>query len=636
MSMQKTSVQTPDNERDRFANRIDFYFAAVGSAVGFGNVWRFPALAYKYGGGAFFIPYIMALLIVGIPMLFLEIILGQFYQTGDIGVFSSFHRRLSGVGVTSIACGYILITYYSILIVWVINAFFASFSSSAPWKQDDVNTESATGYFFDTIVGMSTLDPDDQSPTRLVWTNVGYSALVWFIVWACTAFGLKLTGRITYFTMGFPILLLFIFLIKGATLEGAGLGVKEYIGRWDMSVLSNEPDIWSTAVSQIFFSLSVTFGVMTAYSSHMPRDSPALANTCIVAVCNSLFSFIAGFAVFAAIGHQAHLLDIPVVEMDNLGGFGLVFGTWPVVFSSFPGGDHWVRLLFLNLFLLGIDSAFSLLEGVVTCLMDSSLFVNTPKWAVSACVCIPGFLLSFIYATDAGLTFLDTIDYYLNFMLLIVGFFESFGLGWIYGIENQIEKFGLIPVLSHLVANFGAILFACGLWFGLEKNAIWVGFVAGVWFYISGMFITAYLLSKSPGGSGNMYDLVMGNMLDFKAKIEPVVGYVPYIWCILIKQIVPHILFILFFNLATSKNDEGKSVFGHYGSYDTKPYQVLGMLTFFFTVFLFFIGVVYPPIYDKLQPRNGIYKETGDDSFNENKDKSKEVGKGDEGNTGIA
>ena len=162
--------------------------------------YRFPALAYKYGGGAFFIPYIMALLIIGIPMLFLEIILGQFYQTGDIGVFSSFHRRLSGVGVTSIACGYILITYYSILIVWVINAFFASFSSSAPWKQDDVNTENATAYFFDTIVGMSTLDPDDQSPTRLVWTNVGYSALVWFIVWACTAFGMFFIFCCIYFT----------------------------------------------------------------------------------------------------------------------------------------------------------------------------------------------------------------------------------------------------------------------------------------------------------------------------------------------------------------------------------------------------------------------------------------------------
>lgn len=604
------------DDRDRFANRIDFYFAAVGSAVGFGNVWRFPALAYQYGGGAFFIPYIMALVLIGIPMMFLEIALGQFYQTGDIGSFTSFHKRLSGVGVSSISCAFILVTYYSVLITWVINAFFDSWSDSAPWNDENVNAEDATGYFFAEVVGMSTLK--DEAPydaTRMVGANVGYSALIWFIVWACIAFGIKLTGRITYFTMGFPIILLFIFLGKGASLEGAGDGIKEYIGRWDTSVLSDSPAVWSQAVSQIFFSLSVTFGVMTAYASHLPRNEPAFFNSCVVAIANCTFSFVAGFAVFSAIGHLAYLDGTSVGDKD-FGGFGLVFGTWPVVFSTFSGGEHWVRLLFLNLVLLGIDSAFSLLEGVVTCLKDTTLCKDTAKWKISAAVCVPGFLLSLIYCSDAGLFWLDTIDYYINFMLIIVGLFESFGLGWIYGIEEQLEKYGPLAVFVHMFANFGAVFAACGIWFGVKNdNNIWGGFLMLILFYAAGMIATSFLIPKDSKDT-TLFGLVFDNMLDFKAKVEPVIGTCPYVWCFLIKQIVPHVLVVILINLCTSKTDTGESVFGNYSGYPTTPYQVLGVLTFCFTVFLFVIGAIYPPVYDILQPHAGV--------FDEEKEKEKE------------
>lgn len=599
--------------RDKFGSRVDFYFAAVGSAVGFGNIWRFPSLAFKYGGGAFFIPYIMALFIIGIPMLFLEIVLGQFYQTGDIGVFTSFHKRLSGVGVSSIVCGYILITYYSVLIVWCINAFLDSGSSKAPWNgsvsdyhwdlEKENATDVATDYFFDKVIGMESLD-DSKTPTRLVGANVGYSFLVWVIVWACTAFGLKLTGRITYFTMGFPILLLFIFLFKGISLEGSGDGIVEYIGRWDLKILTDQPACWSEAVSQIFFSLSVTFGVMTAYASHLPRNEPAFFNSCVVAVSNCMFSFIAGFAVYAAVGHLGYLTGLPV-HLVNESGFGLVFGLWPLVFSTFNGGAHWVRLLFLNLILLGIDSAFSLLEGVVTCLMDTTLFKDTPKWLVSGVICVIGFLLSFIYCTDAGLFFLDVIDYYLNFMLIIVGFFESFGVGWIYGIEAQIEKFGLIAVFSHMVANFGAIIFGCAIWYGVKGNSVGWGFLAFGVTWIVGMLVTNFVFLKN----GSYYELAFGNMLEFKEKLEPVVGTVPILWCFLIKQIVPHVLLILFVNLATSTTDKGKSTFGHYGDYEPAPYQVLGILTFSFMIFLFLLGLVFPSAYDILQPHSGIHED---------------------------
>ena len=127
--------------------------------------------------------------------------------------------------------------------------------------------------------------------------------------------------------MGLPIILLLLFLIRGATLEGSSDGIRAYIGEWDLTVLSERGEVWSEAVTQIFFSLSVTFGVMTAYGSHMKRDEPAFTNTMVVALANSMFSFIAGFAVFSAIGHKAFIEGKDISELNNLASFGLVFGT---------------------------------------------------------------------------------------------------------------------------------------------------------------------------------------------------------------------------------------------------------------------------------------------------------------------
>jgi solute carrier family 6 GABA transporter-like protein 1 len=200
---------------------------------------------------------LLALFVIGIPLLILEISLGQYYQTGDVGVFGSFHRRWRGVGLSSVACAYMVVTYYSVLIAWVIHAFFDSFGDEAPWAKEDVTGAAAITYFLEEIIGTKTVK-DDGLPTRMIGPNVGYSFLTWFLIWGCLAGGTKWTGRITYFTMGFPIVLLFVFLGRAVSLDGSEDGIKEYIGIWDMSVLTERPDCWSTAVSQIFFSIGVT------------------------------------------------------------------------------------------------------------------------------------------------------------------------------------------------------------------------------------------------------------------------------------------------------------------------------------------------------------------------------------------
>lgn len=236
-----------------------------------------------------------------------------------------------------------------------------------------------------------------------------------------------------------------------------------------MKVLTEQPDCWSTAVSQIFFSIGVTFGIMTAFGSYNERNEPAVRHSFVVALSNSMFSFISGFAVFAALGHLSYLEGIPVRELP-FAGFSLVFGTWPVVFGTLPGGEHWVRLLFFDLFLLGIDSGFGLLEGSLTAAQDTVYLSKFKKWQLAGIMSIIGWLFSIIYCTDSGLTFLDVVDFYINFVMLLVGFFEAFAAGWIFGLEEQIKAVGMPAVASYFAANFISVLVACIVWFATDND----------------------------------------------------------------------------------------------------------------------------------------------------------------------
>ncbi|KAK1743907.1 sodium/chloride-dependent transporter family protein [Skeletonema marinoi] len=370
--------------------------AAVGFAVGFGNVWRFPSLAYEYGGGAFFIPYIWR-------------------------------------------CSLLASLYFRNAAIW----------------EDSTGSE-AYAYFLEEIIGEKTLGADFL-PTRMVWANVGYIAVTWFVVWLCLAWGIEATGKVTYFTMGLPAILIFVFLGRAVSLPGASVGINAYIGEWDMSVLVNQPECWSRAVSQIFFSVGVTFGVLTAFGSYCPRDGPAFQNSIIISVCNSLFSFIAGFAVFAGLGYLAYEEG---VELDQVAvsGPSLLFGAYPVVLATLPGGIHWVRLLFFTLFLLGIDSAFALTDAVVTVTADSVPGANLSRKQIVSGWCVLGFLTGLLYATDAGFRFLDVFDFYINFLVA-----------------------------------------ASGVWFGIpaDGNALLGGFVTLFVFYLTGMAVTLFLLKKT-------------------------------------------------------------------------------------------------------------------------------------------
>lgn len=402
-SLRNTLVRFGEVENSELANRgrfpslFSFYLTAVGAAVGFGNVWRFPALAKDYGGGAFFVPYVLALMLLGVPLLTLEVAIGQYYQTGNAGSFASFHKFGRGIGLASVFCNFFLITYYTVLLGWVVRSFCDSFTESGEiWTEQETTGEEAIEYFQQDIVGMSTLG-ENLLPTRLVGENVACSLFAWCVVAASIGFGIKNTGYITYITMGLPVLFLMIFLVNSVSLEGSAQGIIEYIGRWNMSVLRERPDVWSTAATQVFFSLSLNLGAMTNYASHCPRGEAAFHNSIVVSVCNAMFSFVSGFAVFAALGHLAYLQGVNVNDLP-FSGFSLVFGTWPLVFGKLKNGIHWVRLLFVDLFLLAIDSVF-VFDSPITTILDSALNKGSfNKTSMTFLLCAGAFLMGLIFS----------------------------------------------------------------------------------------------------------------------------------------------------------------------------------------------------------------------------------------------
>ena len=191
--------------------------------------------------------------------------------------------------------------------------------------------------------------------------------------------------------------------------------------------------------------------------------------------------------------------------------------------------------------------------------------------------------------------------------MIIIGFMETFAAGWVYGLPKTIKNVGQGAVISYMIANFGSVVVACGIWYGVPpaRGGIWGGFVALVTIYLISCTIALFFLKRkmeeNPDKwtwSSIIWELSFKNIFDLKNRIEPSIKYIPSLWCILIKQFLPQVLIIIFVNLAQSKTSSGAPMFGGYGGYSTKPYQILGVLTFVFAASLFVVGMLFPIVYE--------------------------------------
>jgi NSS family neurotransmitter:Na+ symporter len=405
--------------RDRWASRTAFLLASFGSAIGLGNLWRFPMIAYDHGGGAFLVPYIVALLTAGIPLMMLEFAVGQWFQKSTPGSFRAIGRKWEFVGWWALGVGTVICAYYAVIMAWAWD--YLVYSLTEPWKGDPQG-------FFDRFLGL-TSGPGALGGLR--WPAVVGLALTWASMYWIIKKGVMRVGKVVMFTVPIPVILTLILAIRGFTLPGAVEGLKYYLTP-DFSALL-DGKAWLAAYAQVFFSLSLGFGIMTAYASYRPKNADIANNAFMTSLADTGYAYLAGFAVFATLGYLATSQGVPVADVAR-GGPSLAFVVYPTAISLMPAAPLIGVLFFLTLLTLGIDSAFSIVEAAVAGLRD--------KWKVSqerttAWFCLFGFASGLIFTTGAGLYWLDIVDQWMNnYGLVIVGLAECVMIGWFYGTKK--------------------------------------------------------------------------------------------------------------------------------------------------------------------------------------------------------
>ena len=413
-----------EKTRERWSSRSSFLFAVIGSAIGLGNVWRFPYITYENGGGAFLIPYLIALITAGIPLMILEYYVGHFTQSAPPIAFKKIWHRAEWAGWFAILLIFILSTYYCTIMGWSVNYLFHSFSLG--WGN---TAESVKSFFNNNILQLSE-SPSVFGGIRL--PIVGGLALVWLFIYLSLFKGVETLGKIVYFTVIIPWLIILVMVVRGLTLPGAIEGIKFYLTP-DFSALL-KPKVWLAAYGQIFFTLSLAMGTLIVYASYLHEKSDITVNAFLTSIANCLTSFIAGFAVFSTLGYLAGTLGVSVKDVTT-SGIGLAFVTYPMAISLLPvAARFFAALFFLLLLTLGIDSAFSMTEPVVESIVDKW---GARKKYVLPVICILGFLVGLPFTTRAGLYWIDIADHFItNYGITMVGFLECIVIGYVLGAKK--------------------------------------------------------------------------------------------------------------------------------------------------------------------------------------------------------
>jgi len=410
-------------KRETWGSRSNFIFAAVGSAVGLGNAWRFAGQVYQNGGGAFLLPYIIAILAIGIPVLMMELAIGKKYRLGAPSAFAAMNKKFEWIGWAGVIIAFVVAAYYSVLVAWVVNYIFASFTMA--WGGDPA------GFFNNTVLNSS------GSPGTLGGFSIPVLIgliITWVVVILSMRKGVEKMAKLVKWIVIIPVILLVIMCIQAVNMPGAAEGIRYYITP-DWSALGNA-DVWRAAFGQVAYSMSILFALMVTYGSFLDKKSDIPKDSLVIGLSDMGISLLAGFVVFSTLGYLSFQSGIPIADM-NYQGVMLAFVTYPQALSVFPGG-HVVGVVFslmffFMLFALAIDSLFSIVQAVSTAVSDK--FSIRPRKALYG-TCIACFILALLFATKAGLYWLDIVDHFVNEgNLLFMGIFEAIAVGWMVGAE---------------------------------------------------------------------------------------------------------------------------------------------------------------------------------------------------------
>lgn len=449
-------------ERGYWGSKAEFLLAVAGNVVGLGNVWRFPYLCYKYGGGAFLIPYLVFVVTCGVPLFLLETAMGQYTREGAITCWHRLCPLAVGIGYA----GQLILLYscicYIIILAWALFYLLFSFSSQLPWASCDntwntddcvnlgaknltlnhtaqMNSTSAATEFWERRV--LSLSGGIEQMGKINWEILLCLIAMLIICYFCIWKGVKSTGKVVYFTATFPYVMLLVLLIRGLTLPGALQGIKFYLYP-DLSRLY-DPQVWMEAGAQIFFSYSLSLGTLTVLGSYNKYNNNCYRDSFWLCLLNSLTSFVAGFAVFSVLGFMAHQQSVPIDKVAESGP-GLAFIAYPQAVAMMPLPQLWAVCFFIMIILLGLDTQFVGMEVVMTSMMDlfpKILRKTGYREFFLLIFCLICFLGQLIMVTEGGMYVFQLFDYYAcnGACVLFLSVFKSVVMGWIFGAEKMFD-----------------------------------------------------------------------------------------------------------------------------------------------------------------------------------------------------
>ncbi|XP_029696946.1 sodium- and chloride-dependent GABA transporter 2-like isoform X2 [Takifugu rubripes] len=474
--------------RGQWANKAEFLLAVAGQIIGLGNVWRFPYLCYKNGGGVFFIPYLLFLVLCGIPLFLLETSLGQYTSLGGVSAWRAICPLFGGLGYASQVIILHGCVYYIVILAWALFYLVYSFQAELPWshcnntwntgqhiwrasmhvsKNDMLHAEKAnlwcapagTCILFNhqnqTVNG--SLPENATSPVMEFWEREVLNlsdnldklgpinwklalclAAIWVICYFCVWKGVKSTGKVVYLTATFPYVMLLVLLVRGITLPGAGRGIIYYL-KPDIGRLA-DPEVWMDAGTQIFFSYGICLGSLTALGSYNKYNNNCYKDSFLLCLLNSSTSFLAGFAIFSVLGFMAEEQGMDVSNVAQSGP-GLAFIAFPRAVSMMPVPQLWAVCFFIMIIMLGLDTQFVSLEALMTSVTDLYPHLirrGRRRELLLLFVCSVCFLAGLVMVTPGGIYVFQIYDHYScsGASLLLLAIFQSVAVGWIYGAER--------------------------------------------------------------------------------------------------------------------------------------------------------------------------------------------------------
>nr|XP_012805026.2 sodium- and chloride-dependent transporter XTRP3 isoform X2 [Jaculus jaculus] len=487
-----------EKARPQWGNPLQFVFACISYAVGLGNVWRFPYLCQMYGGGSFLVPYIIMLILEGMPLLYLELAVGQRMRQGSIGAWRTISPYLSGVGVASVVASFFLSMYYNVINAWSFWYLFHSFQDPLPWSVCPLN-DNLTGYDEECEKASSTqyfwyrktlnISPSIQESGGVQWEPALCLILAWLVVYLCILRGTESTGKVVYFTALLPYCVLIIYLVRGLTLHGATNGLV-YMFTPKVEQLAN-PKTWISAATQIFFSLGLGFGSLIAFASYNEPSNDCQKHAIVVSLINSSTSIFSSIVTFSIYGFKAtfnyeNCLSKVILLLTNsfdledgfltasnlepmkdylastypskysevfphirncsleselntaVQGTGLAFIVYTEAIKNMEVSQLWSVLYFFMLLTLGIGSMLGNTAAILTPLTDSKVISrHLSREAISGLVCLISCGISMVFTMEAGNYWFDIFnDYAATLSLLLIVLVEIIAVCYVYGLRR--------------------------------------------------------------------------------------------------------------------------------------------------------------------------------------------------------